>query len=169
MACHRYRAAVLDRNAECLRIAIGVAAQLVGKRGHEDGRRRAAFAASGTLCRVNFNVLVHIGTAREQAVATVLDIVCGKPGLVIEPGVTDHAVHGGMRACRERRMTDDRFGVGMRMVCIAIKHARVQQHTQAAVTETVVVAHRQIRAHLVDSDLQHQPGAFRSVNRECDQ
>ncbi len=61
-----------------------------------------------------------------------------------------------MRARCERRVTDDRFGIGMRMMRIAIDNAIFPEIAKAAIAESIVVAGRQIATQLINGDLQYQ-------------
>ena len=61
-------------------------------------------------------------------------------------------------------MTDDRLGICMRMVRVAINDAVLPEIAETAVAEAIVVTRGQVAAELVDGDLQDQ---FRRILSVC--
>ena len=57
-------------------------------------------------------------------------------------------------------MTDDRLGICMRMVRVAINDAVLEQVTKTTVTQAFVIPGRQIAAQLIDRKLENQPRRF---------
>lgn len=59
---------------------------------------------------------------------------------------------------RKRRMSDNRLGIGVRVMCVAVNHTIFPQVAKITFARSIVVTAWQIAAKLIDRDLKDQPG-----------
>ena len=140
MTRQRDRAAVLDRDAEDLGLAVGVHRQLVAEGRGQDGVRRASVHLGGALGGVDLRGLVDVGIGRQQMVVGVFDVVDQAPLFAVEPEVADHPMGRGHGAGGQRRVPDDGLGVGVLIVGVVVVDTLFHQVAEAAVTEHMGVA-----------------------------
>ena len=156
MACHGNGAAIFYRNAEDLGRRPEGDRQLVAEGGGQDRRWRATIGAGRALRRIDLLALVDPGIGAQNWELVILDII-DQPLLgAIEPDIADHAMRGGMRPGRQRRMADDGLGVGMSMMGVEIDNALIEKIAKAAVAHAIEVTRDKIAAQLIHGDLENK-------------
>jgi len=164
VASHRDGTAVLDGHTDDLRLASGVADELVRKRRHQDRGGRTTFASGCALCRIDLRGGVDIGPNSQEPIVRILHVVRREAGLAVEPKIAHHAMGRGVRAGRERRVSDDRLRVRMRMMRVSVNDTILPKVPKSSFAETVVIARRQVTSQLIHRDLQNES---RPVGGNC--
>jgi hypothetical protein len=103
-----------------------VQGELVAEGGNGDVGGGAAIGVGRALGGIDFGGVIDVGIGGKQRVALVLDVVDQPTIGAVEPDVSHHAVRGGMGPGRQGGVSDDGFGVGVRVMGIGKHDALIE-------------------------------------------
>jgi hypothetical protein len=143
MPGHRDGAAILDRDAEDLRLGPEMQRDLVRDRGGQDVAGRAPIRRRGPLGGVDLGFGIDALGPHEREVG-ILNVVELSPSDPVEPQVRHHAVDCRISAGRQGRVTHDGLGVGVAVMGVDEVHTAVEQAAEPVIPQMPPISVDQI-------------------------